>query len=471
MKVEFNSSLGDVICTLVYKEEDKLYFFNKDLDENILLEAEDLSFKGEKDETIILKFKGLRYVLCGIKKDYFLEDLRKAYSLMYKLVEKSVVNSVSLIFPDSAVENIVAGFEGFYLASYKFDKYKFEKPEKKDIIVLLNVDSNIKTKIDECITVCNNVMFSRDLVNENSNVVVPKMLADMSLNFAKDNGLKYEILDEIQIKEKGLNLLYNVGRGSSNPPRLIIVEYNGDPESDDRYAIVGKGITFDTGGVNLKPTGFLEDMKMDMGGAACVFGAFKSIVELKLKKNVIMVISSAENSLSGSAYNPGDNLVSYKGLSVEITNTDAEGRLVLADGISYIQKNYDVTHVIDVATLTGAIMIALGTDLIGLFGNDEVIIKNLFDSGERTYERVWNLPIYDEHREMIKAKVADIKNSAGRMGGSITAAAFLEKFIEDGVKWVHLDIAGVAKVEKPKYYFSEFATGSGVRLLVDFFKR
>ena len=294
------------------------------------------------------------------------------------------------------------------------------------------------------------------------------------MNFQKKNKLKIKILNEKQIQKEKLNLIYNVGKGSSNPPRLIIVEYNGNPKSKEKIALVGKGLTYDSGGLNLKPTGYIETMKLDMGGAATVLGAFKTAVELKIKKNIVLVIGTAENAIDANSYKPGDVIKSYDGKTVEIKNTDAEGRLVLADSLAYLQKNYKPTHIIDLATLTGACLVALGPSLIAILGNDDKMKEEIFNSSQKTNDKGWHLPIYDEHREMNKSQIADIKNLGGKYAGTITAAAFLESFINKEVKWTHLDIAGAAFSESSKiekYIPSYGGTGIGVRLLIDYLSK
>jgi leucyl aminopeptidase len=303
-------------------------------------------------------------------------------------------------------------------------------------------------------------------------VKYPQYLANLVEDFAKKHHLKTTVLDEKDMKKEGLGLILAVGQGAVHQPRLIIAEYHGDPKSKERIALVGKGIVFDSGGMNLKPTGYIEDMKTDMAGAATCFGAFKSAVELKLKKNVILVMCCAENAISNTAFKPGDMFIAYNGLGVEITNTDAEGRLVLADGLAYVQKNFKATTIIDLATLTGACMVALGFTTAGLFCNDKKLRDDLIETGEETGERIWELPVFDEHRESMKSKVADLKNSEAKgYGGASKAAAFMEKFIEENTKWAHLDIAGPAEGKKDEYYVPELGTGRYLRTLVEFLRK
>ncbi|MCA9459201.1 MAG: leucyl aminopeptidase family protein, partial [Nanoarchaeota archaeon] len=371
--------------------------------------------------------------------------------------------------PKENEEEIKATIEGLDLSNYTFDKY-ISKKDESNFEINLDIPDKYKKLLDETIKINTQVKFTRDLINENSEDMTPLALEKLAKEFAKKNKLKIKILNEKEIQKEKLNLLWAVGKGSQFPPRLIILEYNGNPKSKEITALVGKGITFDTGGINLKPSGFLEDMKCDMGGAATAFGTFRASVETKLKKNLILVMSCAENAISGKAYKPGDVFISHANISVEIANTDAEGRLALADALSYLQKKYKPTTIIDLATLTGASLVALGPSLIAMMGNDKSTMKQIFESGEKTFERVWELPIYDEHRDLMKSKIADIKNLGGKFGGCITAGAFLEKFIKENIKWVHLDIAGAAYARKSDLYIPEFGTGRGVRLLVDYLK-
>lgn len=411
-----------------------------------------------------------RVLSFNLKENYSREDLRVVYSKAFKILKKKKETKVSVMIPkDEAfvVESIV---EGLDLSNYKFDKY-LSKKDKTQITFNLMIDEKYSTLVKETLLVNSNTKFVRDIVNENASSMTPKKLESLAKEFSKKHKLNIKVLDEKKIVSEKLGLLHAVGKGSKNPPRLIMVEYIGDKKSNEKIALVGKGVTFDTGGVNLKPTNFIEDMKSDMGGAGTAFGTFRACVELKLKKNLVLVMSCAENAISSSAFLPGDVITSYCSKTVEVKNTDAEGRLVLADGISYVQKNYNVTKIIDLATLTGACLVALGPSLIASLGNNKDMINSIFESGEKVCERVWNLPIYDEHRNLLKSKIADFTNLGGRNGGTISAAAFLEKFVNNGVDWVHLDIAGAAYSNKEDNYIPEFATGRGVRLLVDYLKK
>ena len=270
-----------------------------------------------------------------------------------------------------------------------------------------------------------------------------------------------------------MNLLYSVGKSAPSEPRCVIVEYKGDPNSDKfTHAIVGKGVTFDTGGLNLKPTGHIENMHLDKCGSCQTIAALSGAIDMGLKKNVIFCVGLVENSIDANSYKPGDIISSMKGITVEVTNTDAEGRLVLADALTYVQKTYKPEKVIDLATLTGGVIVALGYETAGTFTNDKDFLKDLHDAGKEYFEEMWELPINKETHELLKSKVADMTNSA--RGGTLSAsqgAAFLSKFIEKDVKWIHLDIAGTGMPNKPNPPVSGEASGWGVHTLLNYLRK
>ncbi len=418
-------------------------------------------------ETLFLDIDNKKYLLVGLKEDYNLEDLRRSVNVAFKYLEKRKEENILFYSPKDDEEEIISIFESLDLSSYKFDKFLSEK--KKDIHYICNVF--IKSNLDEGIlkerrVITKYVKYVRNLVNENSYCTNPDFFENICKDISEKYNLDLEVIKGKELEEKGLNLIYNVGRGSQYEPRLIILKNNYN--NDEKVGLVGKGVTFDTGGINLKPSGFLEDMKIDMGGAATMLGVFLSSLELDIKKDITLAIPLVENAIDGKSYKPGDVFKSYSGKYVEVKNTDAEGRLILADTLSYIQKNYNVNKIIDAATLTGACLIALGENLIAMLGNDEEMKNKIFKVGEKNFERVWELPIYDDHRDLLKSEIADFSNLGGKFGGTITAAAFLEKFIEENVKWVHLDIAGAAYSQKEIFYISKFGTGRGVRLLTEY---
>ena len=288
-----------------------------------------------------------------------------------------------------------------------------------------------------------------------------------------DDKCHLEVVHDDKLIENGMNLFHAVGQGAKCPPRCVIVKYKGNPNSDEiETAFIGKGITYDTGGLNIKPTGAMEDMYGDKGGSCAVIGALKGTIELGLKKNLVFACAFAENAIGSGSYKPSDIIKAMNGLHVEIGNTDAEGRLVLADTFTYVQKNYSPKRIVDLATLTGAVRIAIGGETAGLFSNDKSLVREIEDAGETSFEPVWHLPITEEHNNKIKGAYGDISNlgSPPRFGGACTAAAFLQKFVEKGVNWAHIDIAGPAMATSAKPPVCADQTGFGAALLLNYLK-
>jgi leucyl aminopeptidase len=313
--------------------------------------------------------------------------------------------------------------------------------------------------------VANGVVLARDLINAPSNEIYPETLARRAQQELQPVGVKVTALDKKKIEQLNMGGLLAVNQGSARPPFFLIMEWKGGPKNERPIVFVGKGITFDSGGISIKPGPGMGDMKMDMGGSGAVIGAMLAVAALKIPHNVIGLIPTTENMPSGSAYKPGDIITFLNGKTAEIDNTDAEGRLVLADALSYADR-YKPQAVIDLATLTGAIVVALGEIGTGLFGNNPALNARIREAADRTYDRVVELPLWEEYEELIKSDVADVKNSGGRAAGSITAALFLQHFIGD-YPWAHLDIAGTGMSTRVSGYVQKGGTGSGVRLLVD----
>lgn len=367
-------------------------------------------------------------------------------------------------------DNTRAAVEGALLGSYRFSKYKSQPSSALEAIEFVDRKMS-KDELHTIDTICSAALYARDCVNENASVITPLWFAQEASRIAKKSGMRVTVLDEKQLAGKGLHLIEAVGQGSATPPRLIFLEYRGAPASKPLTALVGKGITFDSGGQNLKPTGHIETMRMDMAGAAAVLGAMKAIAQLKLKVNVVGCVAAAHNAIGRNAYFPGDIYRSYEGKTVEICSTDAEGRLVLADAIAYCRKQFKPSRIIDLATLTGGVLTALGDLVAGLFSNDDALAGALFTCGENTGERLWRFPLYQEFRDSMKSDLADLRNTSKLKKGyasSITGAAFIQEFV--GVTpWAHLDIAGTAFNEGgARGEIPQFATGFGVRLLIDY---
>ncbi|MCF7866389.1 leucyl aminopeptidase, partial [Candidatus Woesearchaeota archaeon] len=310
---------------------------------------------------------------------------------------------------------------------------------------------------------------TRDLVNEPANIVNPEYLENVCKNIAKNNkNVKLRVLNKADLIKKKMGGILAVSNGGGVSPKLIIIEYMGNPKNKDKFALVGKGITFDSGGLNIKPSGYIEDMKIDMGGAGAVIGTLNAVSQLGVKQNIIGVIPTCENMVSGSSYRPGDIIKMYNGMSVEIKNTDAEGRLILADALTFADTDLKANTIVDLATLTGACMVALGYEASGLIGKNKELNTSLLNAGFLSYDRVWELPLFDEFMSQMDNDISDLKNLSsvgnGRMGGAITAGVFLSKFVKDA-KWAHIDIAGPAFMEKNRFYVPKYATGAGVRIL------
>ncbi len=438
-------------------------------------------FKGKEGEALLLypsQEKEERCLLLGLgkEKECEQETLRKAYASVIKLCKQKKLKNINVALPKMKLSSAVAALEGLLLANYTFDQLKSSvlKDDPSVIvekIAFIGLSDKEFTECKRTSQIIEAVHFARDLVNGNADDVTPQALAKVAGQLAKDfSSIKTTVFDKKRLEKEKMGLLLAVGKGSSKDPAFIIVEYKGHPGSSEKVALVGKGVTYDTGGLNLKPTGSMETMKDDMSGAAAVLGTLQAIAALSLKVNVVGVIASTENSIGPDSYKPGDVYKSYEGTTVEISNTDAEGRLVLADALAYVQKHYKPKTIIDLATLTGGIVIALGEEVTGLFSNSDELAKDLIEAGQTTYERVWRFPIYSEYKEGLKSKIADMRNSADRKASAITGAMFLLHFIKDA-EWAHLDIAGTAFLTNPHHYHPTSATGVGVRLLVEYLSR
>ena len=364
---------------------------------------------------------------------------------------------------------------GIDLASYSFDKYFTKKKAtdfpKLETINFIAKEALNKKDYEQTKALTNAVRYARDLTNEPSNNLTPEIYAG-DIKRLEALGLKITIMNKETLKKKGFNMLLSVSQGSINDPYVCILEYNGNKKKKGYdVALVGKGVTFDSGGISIKPSQGMWDMKQDMAGSAVVVSTLKALAGQKLNINVVGIVGLVENMPSGTATRPGDIVTSLSGQTVEILNTDAEGRLVLGDCLTYVEREYKPELIIDIATLTGAIVVALGDEMAGLFSNDDCLSELLSIAGEQTGELLWRFPLTDNYRKKIKSDIADIKNiSAGRSAGSITAACFLEKFLPNKTPWAHLDIAGVDKVEKPKPMYPCGSSGFGVMLLNKFLK-
>jgi leucyl aminopeptidase len=366
------------------------------------------------------------------------------------------------------VQGAQAEVEGAILGLYTFQLYQSEKQAATEQVSLLAQEQDQDSfthAIQRAQALADATNFARSLVNEPPNVLTPAALAQRAKAMAKEVGIECEIFDKTKIAELGMGGLLGVSQGSSEPPYFIILRYRGAAHTEQGMALVGKGITFDTGGISLKPAEGMDEMKGDMGGAAAVIGAMQAIAHLQPAINVTALIPTCENRPGATAYLPGDVLKIMNGKTIEIVNTDAEGRLVLADALSYASRA-GLSPIIDVATLTGGIVVALGSTMTGLFCNDGQLTNEIIAAGRTAGEKFWPMPLDDEYGAFIKSDIADIKQTAGRPASSVTAAKILENFV-DNAKWAHLDIAGTSYVEQKKPYQEKGGTGVGVRTLAE----
>lgn len=403
----------------------------------------------------------------GPEKEITVEKLRRAFGSLIKEAAKRKLSTLNIEVPEPEGlddESRLAGvLEGILFSNYSYSKYKSEPftPVKK--VGLLGLSKAAFAKVAYYQTLFEGVNFARDLVNGDPDEVIPAFIAEAAQKLGPA-----KILDKKALQKEKMGLILAVAKGSKHEPYLIALDYKGNPKSKERTVLIGKGVTYDTGGLNIKTAG-METMKADMGGAAAVLGAFLVAKKLKLKINLSVVVPTAENAIGSLSYKPGSVHVSHSGRTVEIGNTDAEGRLLLADAISWTKKHLHPTRIIDLATLTGAMRVALGPDGMGLFSNNDVLADSLMAAGAVTYERAFRFPLIEEYRENLNSGIADISNIGGAGGGSIVAALFLKEFVE-AVPWAHLDIASCAFYPEGRRYYPRYATGIGVRLLIEYLR-
>lgn len=372
---------------------------------------------------------------------------------------------------------IEAMTEGASLALYTFDRYKAADSSKdppakvQEVTILVNSESpKFQSIAERTSLVVDAVNFCRDIGNMPPNDCSPAQLAGIASSLAQDTGMKSRIIDRYELENMGMGGIVAVGKGSNNPPKLIILEYNGAPSDQKPYLLVGKAVTFDTGGISIKPGEKMDEMKFDKCGGCTVLAVMHAAASLKLAVNIVAIVPSVENMPSSTSYRPGDIIKMYNGKTVEVLNTDAEGRMILADALAYGIANYSPKAVVDLATLTGAAIVALGSNVAALVGTNKQLTDRLRKVSDKTGEKMWELPLYEEFHEQIKSTFADIRNIGGKPGGAITAAAFLSNFV-DSVPWTHIDIAGTAWTQDgtfEKSYNPKGATGFGVRTLVKF---
>ncbi len=457
---------------------------------NIIKDSE---FKGEIGRTRVIytlgKLPATRVCVVGLGKqsDFTLDSIRRAAAQSAKALRAAGAKSIASVVPGEGQAGIDPGSaaqaaaEGLCLGLWRFRKYFGDSDEtaeedfRSDIqkVTLFVGESDLAAaragaERGRIIAEGNNL--ARELANEPGNSMTPTRMAEIAREVAEKNGLEFYVIDREEAKRKGMGAFLGVAQGSDQPPVMFVMRYWGaGKDQPGGLGLVGKGLTFDSGGISIKPAENMEHMKGDMSGGAAVIGAMQAIAQLKPHVNVTGVVAATENMPSGKAYKPGDILKAMNGKTIEVVNTDAEGRLVLADAVTYATQELKLDTVIDAATLTGAVVVALGHYRTGVFANDDTLAQKIAELGNRTGERMWQMPMDREYREQLRSDWADIKNTGGRAGGSITGAWFIRSFVENGAKWAHLDIAGTAHLgdAKERGYLNKFGTGVPTRTFIE----
>ncbi|MBN2260799.1 MAG: leucyl aminopeptidase [Clostridiales bacterium] len=469
MKVSINETYDSqhIILLPVFEKElltDDSYGINSEV--KFLFESR--IFEGKKEQMHYLH-SGQNFLLVGLGEKAKINDqiLRNLISEGFKYAKKMNFKNISYHCIDLNKVTLIT--ESIILANYQFDKYKTVKKDNEvEFFNILKEGIVDQSRISEHVALAEATLVARVLSNEPANILTPKELSARVRLFGEEYGFEVEVLGKDGIEKENMHAYLAVTAASDEEPQFIIMRYKGNPDSKDIYGFVGKGLTYDSGGLSIKPTDSMLTMKDDMSGASAVIGMMIALSRNKVKINVTSVVAACENLISGKGYKPGDIISSRASKSIFIANTDAEGRLTLVDAIDYIIDSESIKEVVDIATLTGAAVQALGTTTTAMISTDESMKKRMFAAAEKADERIWELPLFDDYRDLVKHHEADLTNSGGKPG-TMTAAAFIENFVKD-VPWVHLDIAGTSWIEKDKGYLSKGATGVGVRLLYQFLK-
>lgn len=461
MEIKIVPNTKEVLCDVLIISK----FEGKDTSNPLVNRFAPETFEGKPGQMFVIhtqkEFPSTQILAIGLGDEQKLdnhvirENVAKAIRKCIELKAKTVAFDFSTDY-SFEIPTII----GTNIANYHFDKYKTKKEHRISEIYLSNIS---KEQVEVAKIVSDSMKFTRNLSNEPASFATPTKLAEIAQSI---EGISTKIYDEDKIRELGMTAYLAVGQGSTQPPKFIHMKYS--PENPKkRIAIIGKGLCFDSGGLDIKPPASMINMKDDMSGAACILGVMKALSKLKPEIEVNGIIAACENMPSGSSYKPGDILTAKNGKTIEVDNTDAEGRITLADALCYACE-LGVEEVIDIATLTGACMVALGTAASGIMGNNEEFIKNIIDIGSYAGEKYWELPMWQEYRDNMNSDVADMKNTGTRNGGASAAGMFLKEFVTDNVKWAHLDVAGTAFLDKPQKEFGKGATGVGVRTLLNY---
>jgi len=431
------------------------------------------NIKGKDGETTIFYSDNAPVIVIGLgKKDKFdTESIRKAGgTLAKKAIAKKYANVACENFGGKGTAPFGQALaEGITLGSYQFNDYRTKKKDDLFELKKVIVSGGSKDGLEKGMIIANGVCLARNLGNHPGNVTTPTRLADEAKKIGRKGNMKVTVLDREKFTKIGMGALAGVAAGTDEPPKFILMEYWGAKKSVKPNVLVGKGLTFDSGGISIKPASKMDEMKFDMCGSAVVLGCMQAIADLKPKITVVAAISATENMSGSKAYKPGDILTAYNGKTIEVLNTDAEGRLILADALSYVSKHFDPAFIFDFATLTGAVVVALGHVATGIMGTDAKLIETVKKSSVKTGEKVWEFPLWDEYCDQVQSKIADVKNMGNPMqAGTIAGGAFLKEFVDEDIPWCHFDIAGSAWGEKEKPYSPKAgATGNVIRLVLD----
>jgi len=416
-----------------------------------------------------------------LDKDFTIDFFRNYFAGFIPSLKKKNINTVHVVVPSffnfkDYFENesyfLRSMMEGAHLGNYTFDNYKTDKQKAEELSLIIHYTDQkvLKGAIEAANKLMSAVYFTRDLVNEPAVTLTPLEFANRTKKELSKYGVKVTVFDKAELKKRKMNAILAVGGASDKPPCLIIIHYKPSAKPKKKIALVGKGVCYDSGGLSIKPTSGLLEMKADMAGGGAVIGIIKAAAMMKLPVELIGVIPAVENMINGASYKPSDIIISASGKTIEVKDTDAEGRIVLADALHYASQQKP-DEIIDFATLTGACVVALGEIAAGLFTQNDKLADELFQSGVQTYERLWRLPFWNDYKEMIKSEIADVSNLGPRWGGAITAGKFLEHFVDEKIPWAHIDIAGPAIKHKSNNYTEKFDTGFGVRLMIDYLSK
>lgn len=445
----------------------KKYFLNKKNDE--------LAYNTSGDEPSIIYLKKVK-----IDKDFSNDFFRNYFAGFVQSLKGKELKTVHVVVPafnhfpghfDSDLYMIQTMIEGIHLGNYTFDKYKSEKSEEHPLNINLHYSEQKKVQsiIEHSDKLMNSVLFTRDLVNEPPITLTPREFAKRTKTELTKHKVKVTIFDKKELQKRKMNAILSVGAASVHDPLMMVLNYKPE-KAKKKIALVGKGVTYDSGGLSIKPTSGMIEMKADMAGGALVVGVMKAAAMLKLPVEIIGVVPCVENMLGGASYKPGDVIVASSGKSIEVKDTDAEGRIILADALHFASQQKP-DEIIDFATLTGAIAVALGLIISGLFTINDEMAEKLVSAGNKTYERMWRMPFWNDYKTMIKSEIADVSNLGPRWGGAITAGKFLEHFVDENIPWAHLDIAGPSIKHEFNNYTKNYDTGYGVRMMVEYLSK